>query len=167
MSAEATVRRATLADLDAVLAIERACSEASHWSEATWRSILEPAEMASLARAAFVSAAEDQRLGFVVVVRVAGSAELENLAVRPESRRRGVAGVLCRAAIAWASAESAGQWATEMHLEVRAGNAGALKLYTGLGFVEQGRRGAYYQNPVEDAVLLWRSLESTSGPGRQ
>ena len=47
-------------------------------------------------------------------------------------------------------------WAkiTEILLEVRASNDSALGLYRCLGFVETGRRPRYYQDPVEDAVLM-------------
>lgn len=42
-------------------------------------------------------------------------------------------------------------------LEVRASNEGAIALYTSFGFKEAGRRKQYYQNPTEDARILWRS----------
>jgi ribosomal-protein-alanine N-acetyltransferase len=41
-------------------------------------------------------------------------------------------------------------------LEVRAGNAGARRLYERLGFYVAGTRRNYYTNPVEDALILWR-----------
>lgn len=41
-------------------------------------------------------------------------------------------------------------------LEVRASNAGAIALYQSYGFQEAGQRKRYYQNPVEDACILWR-----------
>jgi ribosomal-protein-alanine N-acetyltransferase len=41
-----------------------------------------------------------------------------------------------------------------MELEVRASSAGAIALYTGLGFVEAGRRPGYYAEPKDDAVLM-------------
>ncbi|MEA4813148.1 MAG: GNAT family N-acetyltransferase [Anaerolineaceae bacterium] len=39
-------------------------------------------------------------------------------------------------------------------LEVRAGNAAALRLYEGLAYQRVGRRKAYYQDNHEDAILL-------------
>ncbi|PIE45310.1 MAG: ribosomal-protein-alanine N-acetyltransferase [Gammaproteobacteria bacterium] len=42
-----------------------------------------------------------------------------------------------------------------LHLEVRAGNIPALRLYRRLGFIETGRRIAYYRNK-EDAILMRR-----------
>ena len=47
-----------------------------------------------------------------------------------------------------------GQGAAALELEVRAGSEGAIALYAGLGFVGRGRRGGYYLEPVEDAVLM-------------
>jgi len=41
-----------------------------------------------------------------------------------------------------------------VELEVRAGSLGARRLYEGLGFVEVGRRVRYYDEPVDDAVLM-------------
>jgi ribosomal-protein-alanine N-acetyltransferase len=43
---------------------------------------------------------------------------------------------------------------TILELEVRAGRAGAIALYTGLGFVIVGRRRRYYREPVDDALLM-------------
>ncbi len=47
-----------------------------------------------------------------------------------------------------------GEGAEAIGLEVRAGSAGAIALYAGLGFVEVGRRVGYYERPSEDAVVM-------------
>ena len=71
---------------------------------------------------------------------------------------------LCGAVVEWCR----GEGAAELELEVRAGSAGAIALYTGLGFVTMGRRAAYYRGirglagsdlagygaPAEDALLM-------------
>ncbi|MEN9218506.1 MAG: ribosomal protein S18-alanine N-acetyltransferase [Gloeomargarita sp. DG_2_bins_126] len=41
-------------------------------------------------------------------------------------------------------------------LEVRSQNQIALNLYQSLGFQILGRRPHYYQNPPDDALILWR-----------
>ncbi len=46
------------------------------------------------------------------------------------------------------------------HLEVRANNAKAIQLYQRLGFVEVGRRKAYYQQK-EDAILMRLQANTT------
>ena len=47
---------------------------------------------------------------------------------------------------------------SEMTLEVRVSNGGAIALYTSLGFIEVGLRKKYYAStwtqPAEDALLL-------------
>ena len=45
--------------------------------------------------------------------------------------------------------------ATKATLEVRRSNAAALGLYEHLGFAVEGTRKDYYQQPREDALVLW------------
>jgi ribosomal-protein-alanine N-acetyltransferase len=77
--------------------------------------------------------------------------ELQILAVATAAawRRRGLGAAVVRALGAAALARGA-RTAT---LEVRAGNAGALALYRGLGFTADGLRRRYYPDG-EDAVLM-------------
>ena len=42
----------------------------------------------------------------------------------------------------------------EVWLEVRVSNAPAIALYRSFGFRETGRRPRYYDEPVEDALLM-------------
>jgi ribosomal-protein-alanine N-acetyltransferase len=70
--------------------------------------------------------------------------------VEVQWQRRGVGQALCRAVLDWCRAEGA----TEVELEVRAGSLGARRVYERLGFVEVGLRRGYYENPVEDALLM-------------
>ncbi len=48
------------------------------------------------------------------------------------------------------------------HLEVRANNDKAIQLYQHLGFIEIGRRKAYYQQK-EDAILMCLTISKTNG----
>jgi ribosomal-protein-alanine N-acetyltransferase len=54
-------------------------------------------------------------------------------------------------------------------LELRAGNRGALALYESLGFRARSRRRGYYQQPLEDALVLVREglAGAPAGPRRQ
>lgn len=73
--------------------------------------------------------------------------EVLNLAVAQEWRRQGVARALLEAA-----GVGGGTW----FLEVRESNRAARALYESIGFQEAGRRKQYYQNPVEDGIVLRR-----------
>ena len=48
---------------------------------------------------------------------------------------------------------------------MRCGNAAARALYAAAGFKEDGIRQRFYENPVEDAVLMSRELKSTHNSG--
>ena len=101
--------------------------------------------------------AGDQK-GFVMLRALAGEAEILTLAVAPEGRRRGLAGLLMQAAIVQALAREA----RFLFLEVAADNGPALGLYEGLGFETVGRRRGYYDRGAAssriDALVMRLSL---------
>jgi [ribosomal protein S18]-alanine N-acetyltransferase len=145
------VRRALPTEVNTILALERACAEAPHWSESGWTTtLLGRDEDEEPVRATFVAESGGQVIGFAVVSCFDGVAELENVAVAEAERRRGVGRALCRETIAWSRAR--GAWKIE--LEVRASSGGALALYGSLGFRESGRRPEYYRDPMDDAILM-------------
>jgi ribosomal-protein-alanine N-acetyltransferase len=86
----------------------------------------------------------------VIVSGAESVAELESVAVKVAARRGGVGKALCVAVVAWCRE----QGVAAVELEVRAGSGGAIALYARQGFVVVGRRGGYYQEPVEDAVMM-------------
>jgi len=89
-------------------------------------------------------------VGFAVASLVAPEAELETMGVASEGQRRGVGARLLQALVEELRAERV----TELMLEVRASNCGALAFYRARGFRETGRRVRYYADPEEDAVLM-------------
>lgn len=94
---------------------------------------------------------------FALVRVAADEAELLTLAVAPEARRQGIGGTL----LAEALERAAGRGAVTMYLDVAADNAAALALYRSAGFVQTGRRRAYYRAPDgrrTDALLFARAL---------
>ncbi len=91
--------------------------------------------------------------GFVLMRVVADEAEVLTLAVRPSARRLGLGRELTREGAATARALGADR----VFLEVAEDNGPARALYTGLGFVEAGRRRGYYaatDGGRRDALLL-------------
>ena len=146
-------------DLDGVMAVD-AASFVNHW---TREMFLWEARNSDVAR---VFVARDE--GGVVVAYCAvwvifDELHINNLAVLPAWRRRGVARALLVEVLAAARREGA----TRATLEVRASNTPALELYGGFGFEQRGCRPRYYTNPEEDALVLWRETApgSVETPG--
>jgi ribosomal-protein-alanine N-acetyltransferase len=136
------------ADLDAVLAIE-AESFTSPWTREMYVAELEHAGVS------FCYLARDetrQTLGFCSFWRVLDELHVNNLAVAHAHRRRGIATAL----MTFVLNEGARLGAHRATLEVRRSNEAARRLYEQLGFVAAGVRRAYYTNPIEDALVLWR-----------
>lgn len=88
--------------------------------------------------------------GFIVSRLVSGELHVNNVAVRPEFQRQGIAAMLLEAVIR----ESQTAGARMALLEVRAGNVAAQGLYHRCGFQVTGLRRCYYREPVEDALLM-------------
>ena len=144
------IRAAVAGDLDGILELERAIPEAPHWSKGDYRAALEGVAK----RCVLVAEVNGQLAGFAVVAVAADVGELESVAVAARARRQGVGSALCSAVLEWCT----GHGARAMQLEVRAGGAGAIALYEGLGFRATGRRRGYYREPAEDALLMEREL---------
>ena len=91
-------------------------------------------------------------VGFCSFWRVLDELHINNLAVKPESRRAGVATALLEHVLR----EGGTMGALRATLEVRRSNDPARVLYERFGFSVAGVRRAYYTKPVEDALILWR-----------
>ena len=142
------VRRAELSDVPAVAALERA-------------EFPDGADEGMLARlwetdGGVILAAEEGNdlLGYVWARFVLDEGNIGNVAVAPDSRRRGIGAALLKALFA----ESERRGAAVLQLEVRESNAPAIALYTGAGFAPVGKRKNFYSNPTENAVLMTISL---------
>jgi [ribosomal protein S18]-alanine N-acetyltransferase len=144
------IRAAVAGDLDGILELERAIREAPHWSKGDYLAALEGAAK----RCVLVAEVKGQLAGFAVIAVAADVGQLESIAVASRERRRGVGSALCTAVLEWCRGHGA-RW---MQLEVRAGGAGAIALYEGLGFTVTGRRRGYYREPAEDALLMEMEL---------
>ena len=92
-------------------------------------------------------------LGYAGLHVILDEGYIDNVAVRPEYRRQGIADqlldVFCR------FGESPLRFLT---LEVRPSNTSAVALYEKHGFKEAGRRKNYYTDPTEDALLLTKEF---------
>ncbi len=93
--------------------------------------------------------------GYIGSQSVPPEADVMNVAVDPQYRRRGVAKRLLEALTEGLKARGI----TSLALEVRASNVPAVSLYEKLGFAQVGRRPNYYHNPKEDALILGKEWE--------
>ncbi len=144
------VRPAGAADLPEIIAIERNTLSAAHWSESQYADVFSDGSQ----RVCLVVAGERGLHGFLIANRLGSEWELENIAVTEVSRQRGVGSELMSAFIA----EARSKCAETIFLEVRESNTAARRLYEKCGFVETGRRKAYYSDPPEDAILYTRDV---------
>jgi ribosomal-protein-alanine N-acetyltransferase len=92
--------------------------------------------------------------GFCAFWLVADQAHINNLAVRPELRGRGLGTQLLDSVVN----EARHLGAASLTLEVRRSNVAAQRLYAKSGFQEVGVRTNYYAQPVEDALLLFKTI---------
>lgn len=139
------VRAAAEPDIARIAAIERAAFS-DPWSAASFRSLLNGVAV----HFAVAAASEGDVLGYLVMWIAGGEAEIANLAVDADARRRHIGSTLLQHAIA--IARSGG--AEAIFLEVRESNVAARAIYSANGFREVGRRTRYYRRPVEDALIL-------------
>jgi ribosomal-protein-alanine N-acetyltransferase len=144
------IRPAAAPDLPAIVALADAAETAAHWTPAHFDRIFSaPGRVALVAESPPGAIA-----GFLIASNLAPDWEIENVVVAPSARRRGLGASLVAAVVARARAAGAGR----IHLEVRASNTAALRLYASAGFRQTGRRTGYYSAPAEDALQLTLGL---------
>lgn len=140
------VRRATSADIPAIMALASRASSAAHWSVERYQDLFTNSpprriglliEERSLVCAFLIGRVLDREI------------ELENIVVADSQRRLGLGKQLLEEFRKISQTEGA----RAIFLEVRETNLPARKLYQKCGFAENGRRRGYYTHPEEDAVL--------------
>lgn len=92
--------------------------------------------------------------GYVVFSVISPECEIQNIAVSPELRRQKIADSVMEFVFERAAEEKC----DKIMLEVRASNAPAISLYKKHGFHSVGIRKKYYTNPLEDAILMDKTL---------
>lgn len=104
-----------------------------------------------------VGVANGAIVAYGVLLFAPGEAQILNLTVAPEARRRGLGRALLRRFVRDAKARGAAQ----CFLEVRVSNVPAIELYAAEGFAPIARRMGYYPasgNAREDALVMRKSL---------
>ena len=101
-----------------------------------------------------VAEEKDEILGYLGLWKSMEEADITNVAVKENERRKGVAGLLLQEAKQIALKEGV----MAFTLEVRASNQAAIRLYEKYGFHSVGRRPGFYEDPKEDALIMWDNL---------
>jgi tRNA threonylcarbamoyl adenosine modification protein YeaZ/ribosomal-protein-alanine acetyltransferase len=146
--AELQVGRATAADLPSVEALQHQ-TFTNPWSADSIRWELEHTDVARLYVVRTPS--DHQVIAYCACWMVFDELHINSLAVDEGRRRQGIARRLLREVLR----DSVAQGARSATLEVRHSNEAARKLYEGLGFQVEAVRRDYYQQPREDALILW------------
>lgn len=140
------IREMQLDDLDQVMVIENE-NFSSPWTETGFFTFLIRQD------ALFLVAEEEKKiLGYCGVVMVPDEGDITNVAVAKERQNQGIGKMLVEELVK--KSREAG--VTQLYLEVRKSNERAIHVYEKMGFVQNGLRKDYYEDPVEDAVLMKR-----------
>lgn len=148
MQTRHSIRRATRADVDALLALEEATFDSDRISRAQWRRHIE-----SSSAAVFVGGTPGRVDAAAVVFyrRNARTARLYSLAVGSHARGTGLGGAL----LAAAETDARTRGCTSMRLEVRSDNPAAIALYERRGYRRIARLPGFY----EDGADGWRYVK--------
>ncbi|MGN0132421.1 MAG: ribosomal protein S18-alanine N-acetyltransferase [Lachnospiraceae bacterium] len=140
------IDKLTAADLEQVSRMEQECFSMP-WSEKSFEEILDNP------KAVYVVAREDEQvIGYCGAYLILDEADINQVAVAPAHREKGVGRMMMTALmerLKQAGAES-------VTLEVRKSNIPAIALYEGLGFRTEGIRKNFYEKPAEDALIMWK-----------
>lgn len=139
-------RRMTAADLDRVAQMEKE-TFSTPWSKASFQESLEKTY------SYFFVAEEDEIVGYCGIHNFGGDGEITNVAVDKAWRGKQVAFSM----LEFAMEETKKEGIEAFTLEVRATNMPAIKLYEKLGFTKEGIRKNFYENPKEDAIIMWKN----------
>lgn len=137
----------SLADIDAVLGIE-ALSFSNPWPREAFEYEVDQNAVSHPLVARHCP--EGRLVGYCIYWLVSDQVHIQNLAVDPHHRRRGLGRFLLR----YALTQAARLGALSAMLEVRESNRLAQELYRSMGFQPVGMRKNYYSFPREDAILL-------------
>ena len=146
---ELKIRHAKPDDVAAIAELDRTCPEAAHWSPESYAQSIGRKEFLFL-----LCELNAAVTGFLLARQFADEAELLNLAVSAQSRRKGHGSALVRKALQ----EFQASGIARVFLEARISNSTAISFYRKHGFAVTGKRALYYREPVEDAICMTKTL---------
>jgi ribosomal-protein-alanine N-acetyltransferase len=139
------IRKMTEADIERVIEIDQV-SFSLPWPASSFHYEVKD----NLASRHWVAEIEGRVVAMMVGWLIVDELHVATIATHPDYRGRGIGTQLLVHALFSAIDEGI----VRAFLEVRENNAVAIKMYKGLGFVEDGRREGYYADNHEDAILM-------------
>ncbi len=146
------IRKMTLNDLEQVVAIDQV-SFSLPWPARSFQFELTD----NAASRSWVVDLDGRVIAMLVGWFIVDELHVATIATHPEFRGQGIGTSILLYALRSAKEEGA----IKSFLEVRESNEVAQKMYRDFGFVEDGRRKAYYKDNGEDAILM--SLDHLPG----
>jgi ribosomal-protein-alanine N-acetyltransferase len=144
------IRRMTLADVEAVYAID-VQSFSLPWSERSFRyEVTQNVNSRPWVAELTLPGGEKHLAGMLVIWMIVDEAHVGTIAVHPNHRRQQIGAQL----LAQGLLSAAGEGAAKAFLEVRQGNQPAQQMYFKFGFTVAGVRAHYYKDTNEDAILM-------------
>jgi len=140
------IREMTPDDLDQVVLVEEANFD-TPWTRNGFESQLRDGNSFYL-----VCEHEGRIVGLCGYIRSFDEADVTNVSVIKECRGHGFATALMTSLLDKGERDGISSFT----LEVRVSNADAIHVYEKLGFVSEGIRPGFYDNPKEDAMIMWR-----------
>ena len=122
------------------------------WSEDSFRQEILSNDMAFY----IVAEINEKLVGYAGLWKIVDEGHITNVAVHPDYRQKGIGKALVGVLIESTSDEGILSYT----LEVRQSNLPAILLYSGFGFLPAGVRKKYYEDNDEDAIIMWRHLDS-------
>lgn len=143
-----TIREMNLDDVDRVCVLEE-MAFSMPWHKESFIEMIENKD-------ALYLVADDEKAGVIGccgVRSIVGEGDISNVVVHPDFRKKGVAYDMLTQLISRGKKDFG---IKEFTLEVRLSNMSAIHLYEKLGFVSEGIRKNFYEEPVEDALIMWK-----------
>jgi len=140
-------------DAISITEILRDSAEAAQWPSESYAKLA-----ASPGGVLLVCETSAHLVGFVAARQIADEAEILNIAVHPNFRRKGVASALLLAALDNFRRSAV----MRVFLELRESNLPARALYERHGFVPAGLRKSDYRDPTEHALCMQKKLTAQS-----
>ena len=148
MNSNLVIRKMTNEDVPFVAAIEKE-TFSMPWSESSFKDALANAENIYM-----VAEVDGNIAGYCGMWKSFNEGQIYNMCVRKDMRKNGIGEKLFCAFLE----EGIKKGMTAFTLEVRAGNKGAVALYEKCGFENVGTRKNFYDNPKEDAIIMWKYI---------